>query len=229
MSNREKSQFITIYGQSFERIPIKTHILSPQDDMADIIRTYALPQMKKGDILTISESPMAITQGRAIPVSEIKISLLAKVLSRFVAKVPYGIGLRAPSSMQCAIEETGVIRIIFAAAIGAAGKVLRRKGDFYRVAGMQAALVDAATTSPIPPYSETVIKGPKEPLQTAINLSEAVGYPVAIMDINDIGGSWMIGSGAGISKHFIELVMKDNPQGQGDELTPLCIVRRVRS
>ena len=140
---------------------------------------------------------------------------------------PYGIGLRAPSSMQCAIEETGVIRIIFAAAIGAVGKVLRRKGDFYRVAGMQAALVDAATTSPIPPYSETVIKGPKEPMQTAINLSEAVGYPVAIMDINDIGGSWMIGSGPGINKHFIELAMKDNPQGQGDELTPLCIVRRA--
>lgn len=227
MSNKVKSPFITIYGQTFERIPIKTHILSPQDDMADIIRQYALPLMKKGDILTISESPMAITQGRAIPESEIKISLLARVLSRFVAKVPYGIGLRAPSSMQCAIEETGVIRIIFAAAIGAVGKVLRRKGDFYRVAGMQAALVDAATTSPIPPYSETVIKGPKEPMQTAINLSEAVGYPVAIMDINDIGGSWMIGSGAGINKHFIELAMKDNPQGQGDELTPLCIVRRV--
>ncbi|MCB5272005.1 MAG: hypothetical protein LHW56_09205 [Candidatus Cloacimonetes bacterium] len=229
MSNREKSPFITIYGQSFERIPIKTHILSPQDDMAEVIRRYALPLMKKGDILTISESPMAITQGRAIPVTEIKISLLAKVLSRFVAKVPYGIGLRAPSSMQCAIEETGVIRIIFAAGIGALGKVLRRKGDFYRVAGMQAALVDAATTSPIPPYSETVIKGPKEPMQTAINLSEAVGYPVAIMDINDIGGSWMIGNGAGINKHFIELAMKDNPQGQADELTPLCIVRRVVS
>ena len=229
MSNREKSPFITIYGQSFERIPIKTHILSPQDDMAEVIRRYALPLMKKGDILTISESPMAITQGRAIPVTEIKISLLARVLSRFVAKVPYGIGLRAPSSMQCAIEETGVIRIIFAAGIGALGKVLRRKGDFYRVAGMQAALVDAATTSPIPPYSETVIKGPKEPMQTAINLSEAVGYPVAIMDINDIGGSWMIGNGAGINKHFIELAMKDNPQGQADELTPLCIVRRVVS
>jgi hypothetical protein len=46
------------------------------------------------------------------------------------------------------------------------------------------------------------------------------------MDINDIGGSWMIGGGGGVSRHFIEQVMKDNPQGQGDELTPLCIVRR---
>jgi len=36
----------------------------------------------------------------------------------------------------------------------------------------------------------------------------------------------MIGSSKGLSKHFMEKVMKDNPQGQGDELTPLCIVRR---
>ncbi|MCB5253167.1 MAG: hypothetical protein RBR69_05595 [Candidatus Cloacimonadaceae bacterium] len=229
MTNIQKNPIITIYGHSFERIPVKTHILSPEDDMEEIIRKYALPLMKEGDILTISESPMAITQGRAIPVTEIKISFLARLLSRFVAKVPYGIGLRAPSSMQCAIEETGVLRILFAAAIGAAGKLLRRKGDFYRVAGMQAALVDAASTSPVPPYSETVIKGPKEPGKTAKMLSQAIAYPVAIMDINDIGGSWMIGSGGQVSKDFIEMAMKDNPQGQADELTPLCIVRRKTS
>ncbi|MCK9557310.1 MAG: hypothetical protein PHQ78_06130 [Candidatus Cloacimonetes bacterium] len=221
-----KQAEIVVYGNTFVRIPLKTRILSAEDDMLDIIREYAIPYMQAGDILTISESPMAITQGRAIPVSKLKIGLLARVLCRFVAKVPYGIGLRSPSSMQCAIDETGSIRILFAAAVGAIGKLLGRKGDFYRVAGMQAALVDAATTSPIPPYNETVIKGPKDPQKVAEELAEAIGYPVAIMDINDIGGSWMIGGGGGVSKHFIETAMKDNPQGQGDELTPLCIVRR---
>ena len=210
-----KQAEIVVYGNTFVRIPLKTRILNAEDEMLDILREYALPHMKAGDILTISESPLAITQGRAVPVSELKIGLLARVLSRFVAKVPYGIGLRSPSSMQCA----------FAAAVGAMGKLLGRKGDFYRVAGMQAALVDAASTSPVPPYNETVIKGPKDPQRVAEALAEAIGYPVAIMDINDIGGSWMIGGGGGVSKHFIEAAMKDNPQGQGDELTPLCIVR----
>ncbi len=221
-----KNPEIQVYGNTFIRIPVKTRILSPEDDMLDIIREYATPHMQEGDIITISESPLAITQGRAIPVSELRIGLLAKVLSRFVAKVPYGIGLRSPSSMQCAIDETGVFRILFAAAAGALGKLIGRKGDFYRVAGMQAALVDAATTSPVPPYNETVIKGPKDPQRVAQELANAIGHPVAIMDINDIGGSWMIGGGGGVSRHFIEQVMKDNPQGQGDELTPLCIVRR---
>lgn len=227
MSKKELNPIITVYGVRFERIPVKTHILSPFDDITAIAMQYAVPMMKPGDMLTISESPLAITQGRAIPLSELKITPLAKLLSRFVSKVPYGIGLGAPSSMQCAIDETGVVRIVFAAIVGGISKLLGRKGDFYRIAGMQAALVDAATTSPVPPYTETVIKGPKDPQKVAENLAEEIGYPVAIMDINDIGGSWMIGGGGGISKHFIEAAMKDNPQGQADELTPLCIVRRV--
>ncbi|HRR00378.1 MAG TPA: hypothetical protein P5518_03565 [Candidatus Cloacimonas sp.] len=228
MSYSKKTEpVVTHWGVRFERIPVKTKILTPQDKISDIIKEYALPLMKPGDILTISESPLAITQGRAIPVSEIRVSPLAKLLSRYVAKVPYGIGLGAPTSMQCAIEETGIMRILFAAFIGAIGKLLGRKGDFYRVAGMQAALIDAATTSPVPPYTDTVIKGPKNPQQICEDLHSEFGYEFAVMDINDIGGCWMIGGSKGVSKHFIESVMKDNPQGQGDELTPFCIVRRV--
>ena len=218
---------ITLYGARFLRIPIKTRILEPTDSISDIIREYAIPQMIAGDILTISESPLAITQGRAIPVSEIKVSPLAKLLSHYVAKVPYGIGLGSATSMQCAIEETGQCRIMFAAFIGALGKLCGRKGDFYRIAGMQAALVDAATTSPVPPYNETVIKGPLNPQKVCEELNAEFGFGFAVMDINDIGGSWMIGGSKGVSKHFIEAAMKDNPQGQGDELTPLCIVRKV--
>ncbi|MEN6445033.1 MAG: coenzyme F420-0:L-glutamate ligase [Candidatus Cloacimonas sp.] len=225
--SKQNEPLIRIGNVQFARIPVKTKIISPQDDIADLIAEFALPLMQPGDILTISESPLAITQGRAIPVAEIKVSLLAKILSRFVAKVPYGIGLGAPTSMQCAIEETGVPRILLAAFMGAVGKLFKRKGDFYKVAGMQAALIDAATTSPVPPYTDTVIKGPLNPQQICEDLHAKFGYEFAVMDINDIGGCWMIGSSKGVSKHFIEKVMKDNPQGQGDELTPFCIVRRV--
>ena len=214
-------------GVRFERLPVKTRILTPDDDMAQIAREYALPLLRPGDIMTISESPLAITQGRAVPVRDLKIGLLARVLWRFVAKVPYGIGLRAPASMQCAIDECGALRILFAAGVGALGKLVGIKGVFYRLAGMQAALIDACGTSPVPPYNETVIKGPLNPAGEAQRISEAIGFPVAVMDINDIGGSWMIGGSRGVDKTFMEQVMKDNPQGQADELTPLCIVRRM--
>ncbi len=225
--SKDIQSVIKVFGVEVERIPLKTKIIVATDDIHDLVREYALPYLQEGDVLTISESPLAITQGRAIPVSEIKVSFWAKLLSRFVAKVPYGIGLGAPTSMQCAIEETGLCRILFAAAIGAIGKLFGRKGDFYRVAGMQAALIDAATTSPIPPYNETVIKGPLNPKGVCEALHQEFGFDFAVMDINDIGGSWMIGANQGVNKEFMEAAMKDNPQGQGDELTPFCIVRRA--
>ncbi|HAN41581.1 MAG TPA: hypothetical protein DCQ12_06685 [Candidatus Cloacimonas sp.] len=227
--SKDIQSIIQVFGVEVQRIPIKTRIIVDTDDIHDLVREYALPHLQEGDVLTICESPLAITQGRAIPVSEIKVGFWAKLLSRFVAKVPYGIGLGAPTSMQCAIEETGLCRILVAAALSAIGKLFGRKGDFYRVAGMQAALIDAATTTPIPPYNETVIKGPLNPKGVCEGLHEEFGFDFAVMDINDIGGSWMIGANEGVNKEFMEAAMKDNPQGQGDELTPFCIVRRVAS
>jgi len=217
---------VVINNVKFRRIPVKTRIITDKDDIIDLIEEYVKPLYQAGDIVTLSESPVAITQGRAIPVSELKIGWLAKFLWKYVAKVPYGVGLRAPESMQCAIDETGSIRIIIAAGIGAITKLFGIKGMFYRVAGMQAALIDAATTSPIPPYDKCVIKGPKKPQKVTEKILQATGIDTVIMDINDIGGSWAIGATKNIDKKLVEKIMKDNPQGQGDELTPFCIIRK---
>ena len=210
----------------YRRIPIKTKILTPQDNIIDLINEYVKPLYQTGDMVALSESPVAITQGRAIPVSELKISWLANFMWKFVAKVPYGVGLRAPESMQCAIEEAGGLRIILAAGVSAITKLFGIKGMFYRVAGMQAALIDAATTSPVPPYDKCVIKGPKNPQKVTNDIFQATGVDTVIMDINDIGGSWAIGATKNINKKLVEKIMKDNPQGQGDELTPFCIIRK---
>ena len=226
---KKNSKIINIDGIEYLRIPLKTKILTPDDDILSIVTESLAGQVTKDDIISISESPLAITQGRAIPISELKIGWLAKILWRFVSNVEYGIGLRAPESMQCAIDECGVPRILFAAFIGGIGRVIGRrgKGDFYRIAGMQAALIDAATTSPVPPYENCVIKGPKNPEKEAQRIKDNTGFECCVMDINDIGGCWMIGGSSGINKKFMEKVMKDNPQGQGDELTPICLIRKV--
>jgi len=227
-NNREKN--ILVDGVKFERIPLKTHILSKEDEMAEVVAKVISGVAQPGDIITISESPLAITQGRAVPVDSLKIGWLAKLLWKHVSNVSYGVGLRAPSSMQCAIDECGSLRILFAAIVGGLARFIGRrgKGDFYRIAGMQAALIDAATTSPVPPYEKCVIKGPAKPSQAAQKIADKVGFEVAVMDINDIGGCWMIGGSKGASKQFLEKVMKDNPQGQGAELTPICLVRKVK-
>ncbi|MBN1901275.1 coenzyme F420-0:L-glutamate ligase [Candidatus Sumerlaeota bacterium] len=217
---------ITVDGVEYLRIPIKTHIVTDQDDIVEVVERYSKDQRKPGDMIVVSESVTAITQGRAIPEDRIKIGLLAKILWRFVRKVPYGVGLRSPATMQCAINETGSLLIISAAIIGALGKLIGRKGDFYRIAGMQAATIDGAHTSPVPPYDKCVILGPRDPDKVASRIRDKVGCEAAIMDINDIGGSWVLGASSGVDKKKLERIMVDNPQGQGNELTPVVLVRK---
>lgn len=222
--NPKRSLTIHTVRGSFDRLPIRTPVLTSSSDLAAIIREHAVPHAQPGDMLFISEKAVAVTQGRAIAENTIRIGLTARILWRFVGKVPYGIGLRRPSSMQCAVNECGAARIWMAAIAGALGKMVGRKGDFYRVAGPQAATIDAATTSPLQP--DCVILGPKDPAGTAETLARAVGLPVAIVDVNDIGGSWVLGASAGVDPTLVEPALKDNPLGQGTECTPMGLLRR---
>ena len=51
---KAKSPYINVGGQSWLRIPLKTSILSADDEIAQVIRQYALPYLEEGDIVTIS-------------------------------------------------------------------------------------------------------------------------------------------------------------------------------
>lgn len=211
--------------EKYERQLIKTHTIKDGEDIAGVVSRYCEGLVHPGDVIVISESVVAISQGRAIPEERIAIGLLARVLWRFVTRVPYGVGLRSPATMQCAINECGATRILAAAVTSALTKPFGKKGYFYKIAGPQAALIDAANTSPVEPYTSCVIMGPKNPDMVAEVIRKRTGVDAAIMDINDIGGSWVIGKTPGVNPSLLEEIMKDNPMGQGNQLTPICVVR----
>lgn len=206
-------------------VPIRTKLITQHDTIDDIIASFAAPMLRANDIVVIAESALAITQGRALPETSIRVGPLARILWRFVAKVPYGVGLRSPESMQCAINEAGWLRIIIAALCSAITKPFGVKGIFYRIAGKQAAMIDAAHTTPVEPFDQCVIMGPARPDGVAQRLKHRFGNEFAVMDINDIGGSWIIGNSGCIPVKKLESIMKINPLGQGAELTPIGIVR----
>jgi F420-0:gamma-glutamyl ligase-like protein len=216
---------IQVKGKQFEIMSVKTHIISNKDNIDDVIDKYTAPIRKSGDIITISESVVAMTQGRAVPTSQIKPRLLAKILWRFVRKVPYGIGLRNPYSMECAIRETGSARILLAAMVSAIMKLFKRRGDFYKIAGKQAAMIDAPHTAGLKEYYECVIMGPKDPEIVAQKLADKIKLPVAIVDVNDITGCWIVGASKDADIKLIEKALDDNPAGQGDACTPIIIIR----
>jgi len=224
-SNPRRAAVIEVHGRRWARLPVRTHCLTADDDIVEVAERYTAPLRRPGDVIFISEKAVAITQGRALREKDIQIGLTARLLWRCVRKVPYGIGLRSPATMQCAVMECGAPRIWLAAFVGAIGKLLGRRGDFYRVAGPGAATIDAAGTSPLQP--EYVVLGPKDPDRVAAAIRGATGCETAIVDVNDIGGSWALGCTGGVDRRLVEACLRDNPLGQGAEQTPLGLLRAL--
>ena len=220
---------VEVNGDTYARIPIKTHLISPEDNIVDVVVKYTDNILKSSDIVFVSEKATAASQGRAYYLSEIKPGWWAKFLSRYVKKVPYGIGLGCPYTMEMAIRECGLFRILLAAAVHMFSKyILRREGDFYRVAGMQAALIDGPVEYAIPPFNQMVVLGPKDPEGIAQQIAEAVEAKACIVDVNDIGGAWVIGASSDVDRKKVEQIINDNPLGQTDEQTPMGIIRKIK-
>ena len=224
---KAKMKLLKLMGKKYRRLPIKTHVITDRDQIEDVVTKYAVPNLQDGDILFITEKIVACTQHRAIPMKDIKPRRLAVFLSKFVVKTPYGIGLAMPETMEMALQECGTIRILFAAFVSAIGKLFRRRGWFYLIAGEQARGIDGPTSGTLPPYNEYVVLAPAQPEKVAKELSEKIGYPVAITDINDLGGNILGYSGSQEESDLLVRILKDNPLGQCHEQTPMGIIREV--
>ncbi len=225
-ANPGKRLVRTVDGEDWLRIPVKTHLITKEDDMADVVVRYPKPLMREGDILFISEKAVACTQSRAIPMEDIKPRKLAVTLSRYVTKTPAGIGLGIPETMEMALQECGTPRILFAAFCSVIGKILGKKGWFYIVAGPKARGIDGPTEGTIPPYDHYVVLTPADPMGTAKRLAQALGHPVAIVDINDLGANILGFSEKQPTLDWLARALGDNPLGQGSESTPMGILRK---
>lgn len=226
-ANAGKALTRTVEGTSYARIPIRTRVVMPGDDLDAFILEYAKDAVQPGDLLFVTEKIVAITQGRSFKLDSIKPRKLALFLSKYVTRTPYGIGLGMPETMEMALRECGTPRILFAAAVSAVTKALGRKGDFYRIAGDKARAIDGPTKGTIPPYNQAVVLGPERPREVAARLKALLGIDleVAVVDINDLGGNILGSTMDKAGEKRLVAILKDNPLGQGHESTPLGIVR----
>ena len=94
------------------------------------------------------------------------------------------------------------------------------------VAGPKARGIDGPTEGTIPPYDHYVVLTPADPMGTSKKLAKALGYPVAIVDINDLGANILGYSEGQYGMDFLAKTLGDNPLGQGEECTPMGILRR---
>jgi hypothetical protein len=219
---------VTVDGRTFERIRIHTPVLRGGDDIAAAILEHAGPELRPHDTVVLSESAVAIMQGRARDWRTIRPSAVARFLSSRVVKTTYGTGLRSPYAMQYAIELTGLWRILLAAAIHPIGRLLGKRGWFYLAAGLNARMMDAEHTMGIAEFYECCIPAPADPPGTCARLKTETGYDIAICDINDIAPAWCVASTLSRERvRLLERSFDDNPLGQTDEQTPIGIWREL--
>ncbi len=225
--NPNKNLIIQVNGHKYARYPVRTDLITPKDkNPAQLIKKYVQGKVQAGDIVFISEKIIAIMQGRAYPIGEIKPSKIATWLSKRVYKNPAGIGLSCPETMQLAIEEVGLWRILLAALAALFTKPFGIRGVFYLIAGEKARGIDGPVPYAIPPYNTYASKIPKNPKQTAKKISQEIKFPVAIVDVNDLGAR-ILGASQEVDKKTLMKALRDNPLGQTDESTPIGILRKI--
>lgn len=226
-------------GRILARVPLRSKVLVGGDDLHAELRRPLLDlrdrgvSLRDGDLMLVSEKALAITQGRSLPVDQVVIQPLARILSRFVSRVPTGIGIGHPATMQLAIEEAGAPRILLAATVAALTRPLRIRGMFYRVAGSGVNAIDGPSHLNLPPYDRYAIKGPEDPdgaarhLANRLSIEFDVKVEVAVIDANDLTAS-VLGSSPGVDRQTVLAAVADNPLGQTDEATPFALMREIR-
>ncbi|MDR3582256.1 MAG: hypothetical protein P4L67_03205 [Candidatus Pacebacteria bacterium] len=230
--NPGKSIDIDIDGVTYERLPVRTRLITLKDaDIMPLLRDYVQPWLRPGDALFISEKALTLTQGRVVDMGMIRPSRLARILGSSVGNYYgteqfRGFGHGTAIAMQAFIEEAGYPRVLFAAAVSAITRPFGIKGMFYRICGTRAKSVDCPMSFLILEYAHSVKLAPDNPADAARRIKKEFGCETVILDANYRGAFSLGKSARAITEQFIGKAFRDNPLGQSDEMTPFCILRK---
>ena len=201
-------------------MPIRTHIITENDDIVDVVQKYTGMIASPGDIVAVAESVVAINQGRAILPDSVKPGMIARILCHFPGKEG---SLAAPPSIQVAMEEVGTARFLLGVTAAGLGRLVGRRGDFYRVAGRQLAQIDDFAGT-MWPFDRHIVLGPKDTQKVVERIKQATGVDAVITDVNDIGKVDILAATDGVDCEALVSYLKDNPHGNDDQQTPIVVL-----
>lgn len=208
-------------GDGCQVLPVATHLLGCLDDPLQVLRRYALPHLQAGDVVAVAETPLAVMQGRYRNPATVHPSPLARQLCRLFQPTS---SLATACALQSLIDLVGPARVLCAGVGGVALRLVGVRGGFYRLAGEQARLIDDLTGT-IPPYDRTIVLGPAHAQTVAQKLATALGHPVAVVDVNDLGRVKLLAASRGVDSRLVHAALRPNPAGNANEGTPLVVVR----
>jgi hypothetical protein len=219
---------VTVDGLTYERLPVRTHIIHIKEPMEPVLEKYVVPVLRDGDWIAVSEKFVTISQGRVIHHSIVRPGVLAKLIVKGVTKHVGDVGYSDARKMQVAIMQAGWWRSFFAMLIGGFTRLFGRHGDFYRIAGHRISEIDGFNPATVKPFDEFAMLGPADPPAAAAELADMIGHPAVVIDANNINTE-ILGTSPGfpLPTDTIREILIDNPLGQGEEISPVVVVRRI--
>lgn len=208
---------------TWERVVVRTPWIVPGDDLGDVLLRHLAGLLAPGDLVIISEKAATIALERGVPLDTVEVGHLASWLTRWVRPRGDSRGLSVPEKMQYVVDAVGRPRIVLATMAAALTRPVGVRGAFYVVAGRRARSIDGGR----PPFEHLLLPPlePKVARGVALALATRIGHPVAIVDINDRGGSVRAVAGGSIGPRLLRSILQDNPLGQRDTRTPIGLVR----
>lgn len=216
-------------GRKYDRYAIQTHFVQRGEDQAELVRRYVAPLYREGDMLSFGAKVMAMCTNNVKTRDEVKPGLTAKILWRFAGINTTGVGMHEPYKLQLVVDMVGAPRVWLAAIVSAVTRPFGVHGLFYKICGQGVGGIDGFYfRSSFDVYKQMALINPPNPVDLCDKLYADTGIPVVLMDANDIQQD-QLGKchGFPLTDDQIQDAMKDNPSGQGDELTPFILIHPV--
>ncbi len=230
IANEGKKVEIGAGGEIYQRHAVKIRFVTTKDNYIDILKEYVSDIYEEGDIISISEKIISICQNKVIKREDIKIGWWAKFLSSFAChknRGGYGVGMTI--NMQYAIDKVGLPRVLFASIIGGLTKLIGIKGVFYKIVGQEVSGLDGFYDGAWQEYRDIGIEIPENSNLVCNEIKNKLGMSTMIVDSNDFG-QVILGKSKDIelSDKVLREVIRDNPAGQGQQKTPIILIRKKR-
>ncbi len=177
----QPGETIEVDGVVYDRLPIKLpRLLAFGEGLSASMNEFVKPHFKEGDWVAISEKVVSISQNLVRHISTVKVGWLARFITLGVKKHKNMTAWSRPEKMQVAIEIVGAPRMILAAAIGAVGKLIGKRGWFWIVAGSRVSEIDGFIPEDMYPYTEWGVLPPPDPQGDCERVEKETGMPPII-------------------------------------------------
>jgi F420-0:gamma-glutamyl ligase len=202
-------------------IPVRTRLISTGDDVGELVLQSTGGIAAGGDVVAVSETVVAIAQGRMVAAETIRPSRLAYFLSQRAGALAT---VNQPESLQLVIDKVGSGRVLYASAAHAVGRAFGRRGLFYEILGETISTIDGYTGT-MPPFDRTIVLGPEDPDGVASAIAQRIDAHAVIVDANDLNGAKILGASPAVERTAVAAALAANPAGNGDEQTPIVVLK----